>query len=405
MNLPLFIARRYLFAKKSHNIVNLISWISVVGMVVGTMAFIVILSVYNGFDNLVQSLYNTFDADLVIKPQTGKSMDASDPLLQRIKGDPSIAAYCEVVEETVALQYRDQPIVTAVMKGIDSQFVAHSPLVGQIIYGSFSPQLGEINQAILGRVLASSLGVNVNFIDPLWLYYPKRSASINPLNPQGALIKEKLFPSGIYTIEQNWDAKYFFVPLSLARTVMEYDTEVSYIELRLQPEASPAKVQTRLAAMLEPNGYMLRNRFQQNEMLYKMMRTEKLVIFSLLLFVLLIIACNILGSIALLIMEKQEDVETLQSVGASGGLIKRIFFLEGWLITFFGVGLGLLLCLVLCFLQQRFGLIGMPGNFVIRAYPIAVQGRDILYVLGIVLIIGYVAARLSVRFFLPNKSL
>ena len=367
------------------------------------MAFIVILSVYNGFDQLVQSLYNTFDADLVIKPKTGKYIDGSDPVLQQIKDDPSVVAYCEIVEETVALQYRDQPIITAVMKGIDSQFIAHSPFVEQIIYGSFSPKLGDINQAILGRGLALSLGVNVNFIDPLYLYYPTRHASINLLNPQ--LLQEKLFPSGIYTIEQNYDAKYFFVPLSLARDVMEYTTEVSYIELRLQPDSPLNKVQTRFSAIIESSDYVILNRYQQNETLYKMMRTEKLVIFFLLFFVLLIIACNILGSNALLIMEKREDVETLQSMGATSTHIKRIFLFEGWIIAFLGVLFGLLLGLLLCYLQQRFRLITMPGNFVITAYPVMVQGRDILSVLSSVLIVGYVAARLSVRFFLPNKNL
>lgn len=402
MNLPLFIARRYLFAKKSHNVINLISWISVFGMMAGTMAFIVILSVYNGFDDLVQSLYHTFNADLVIRPQTGKYLDGTAPLLLHIKEDPSVAAYCEIVEESVGLQSGNRPIVHAVMKGVDTTFTAHSPLAEYLIQGAFVIQLGEINQAVLGRGLASSLGVNVHFIDPLYLYFPARHASINLLNPQAALIKEKLFPSGIFAVEQNYDAKYLFVPLSLARKVMEYTSEASYIELRLQPDAKLNKVQARFASILEPHGYIVLNRFQQNETLYKMMRTEKLVIYFLLLFVLLVIACNILGSIALLIMEKREDTETLKSMGASESVIKRIFLLEGWMISFFGTTTGLLLGLLLCFLQQRFGFIGMPGNFVITAYPIAVQWSDVLAVLCSVLIIGYLAARIAVRLFVQK---
>ena len=404
MNLPLFIARRYLFAKKSHQVINIISWISVVGIVVGTMAFIVILSVYNGFDQIVQSLYSTFDADLVIKPKTGKYIEGTDPVLLHIKNDPSIIAYCEVVEETVALQYGERQVVIATMKGVDSNFVTHSPIAEYIVQGSFAIKFGEIDMAVLGRGLAASMGVNIHFNDPLYLYFVSRNASLNLLNPQSALLTKKLFPGGIFSIEQNYDSNWFFVPLSLAREVMEYDTEVSYIELRLQPDAPLNKVQDRLSALLESTDYVLLNRYQQNETLFKMLRTEKLVIFFLLFFVLLIITCNILGSIALLIMEKREDVETLKSLGASETVIKRIFLFEGWMIALFGTITGLLLGLLLCFLQQRFGMIGMPGNFIITAYPVEVWWSDIGRVLGAVLLIGYAAAIMAVRFFIPKPN-
>jgi len=405
MHLPLFISRRYLFAKKSHNVINIISWISVVGMMVGTLAFIVILSVYNGFDSLVQSLYNTFDSDLVIKPKTGKYLDGADWVLQQIKDDPSIAAYCEVVEETVALHYRDQPVVPAIMKGVDSNFVAHSPIVNYLIQGNFALKFGEIDQAVLGRGVAASLGVNVYFIDPLYLYFPSRTASISMLNPQASLLKERLFPAGIFSVQQNFDDKYIFVPLSLARNIMEYTSEASYIELRLHPGAPLNKIQARFATLLEPYNYTLLNRYQQNETLYKMMRTEKLVITFLLLFVLLIIACNILGSIALLVMEKREDIETLKSMGASDKLIKRTFLYEGLTIAFFGTLSGMALGIALCLLQQHFGFIHMPGNFLVTAYPVEVRWGDIFAVLGSVLLIGYLAAQISIYFFiLPPTS-
>ena len=371
---------------------------------VGTLAFIVILSVYNGFDQLVQSLYNTFDSDLVIVPKNGKYLNGSDPVLQQIKEDPSIAAYCEVVEETVALQYRDQPVVPAIMKGVDSNFVAHSPIVEHLVQGSFALKFGEIDQAVLGRGVAASLGINVNFLDPLYLYFPSRTATISMLNPQASLLKERLFPAGIFSVEQNYDSKYIFVPLSLARNLMEYTSEASYIELRLQPAAQLNKVQARFAALLEPYNYTLLNRYQQNETLYKMMRTEKLVITFLLLFVLLIIACNILGSIALLVMEKREDVETLKSMGASEALIKRTFLFEGSMIACFGALSGMALGLIICLLQQHFGFIRMPGNFIVTAYPVRVEWGDILMVTGLVLLIGYLAARGSVHFFCLKKE-
>jgi len=399
VNLPFFIARRYLFAKKSHNVINLISWISAFGMMAGTLAFIVVMSVYNGFDGLVQSLYNTFDADLVIKPATGKYIDGEHPIWDAMKKDPAVAAWCEVVEETVALSYRGRPI-TGVMKGVDPVFIAHTPLANHVIDGSFATHLGEIEQAVMGRGLARSLGVNIHFIDPLYLYFPSLSAPFNPLNPQAALYTEKLFPSGIFAVEQNHDSQYFFVPIATARRLMEYTTEVSHIEIRLQPGASPDKIQAAFGRMLEPQGYILQNRYQQNESLYKMMRTERLVIYFLLLFVLLIISCNILGSMALLIIEKRQDLISLQSMGAGPGLIKNIFLLEGWLISVLGACAGLALGLLLCLLQQHFGLISLPGNFVITAYPVIVRWSDVVLVLTSVLLIGYLASRISVRFFI-----
>ena len=372
-------------------------------MMVGTLAFIVILSVYNGFDQLVQSLYNAFDSDLVIRPKSGKYLDGTDPVLAQIKTDPSIAAYCEVVEETVALQYRNQPVIPVTMKGIDSIFVANSPIVEHLIQGNFAIKFGEIDQAVLGRGVASSLGVNVHFIDPLYLYFVSRSAPISMINPQASLLKERLFPAGIFSVEQNYDSKYIFVPLALARTVMEYTTEASYIELRLQPEASLNKVEALFASILNSDDYVLLNRYQQNETIYKMMRTEKLVIYFLLTFVLLITACNILGSTALLVMEKREDVETLKSMGASEKLIKRTFLFEGIIISFFGTLSGLVLGLILCLVQQYFDIIPMPGNFIITAYPIVVMWGDVFAVLSSVLLIGYLAARLSIYFFLPKS--
>ncbi|MCL1974420.1 MAG: ABC transporter permease [Bacteroidetes bacterium] len=399
MNLPLFIARRYLFAKKSHNVINLISWITALGMMAGTLAFIVILSVYNGFDHLVQSLYNTFDADLVIKPATGKYIDGCDPLWDDIKGDPLVAAWCEIVEETVVIEYRNRS-VTAMMKGVDSIFTTHTPLIDRTTDGAFSTHLGEIPQIVMGQGLARNLGVNIHFIDPIYLYFPSLSATFNPLNPQASLHTQKLFPSGIFAVEQNYDSQYFFIPLATARQLMEYTTEVSYIEIRLQPGASTDNIQAKYRRLLEPHGYLLQNRYQQNESLYKMMRTEKIVIYFLLLFVLLIISCNILGSMALLIIEKREDMVSLQSLGASPVAIKRIFLLEGWMITVLGSFFGLIFGLLLCFLQQRFGLISLPGNFMITAYPVLVMWNDIALVLASVLLIGYLAARASVRFFI-----
>jgi ABC-type transport system, involved in lipoprotein release, permease component len=359
----------------------------------GTLALIVILSTYNGFDRLVQSLYNTFNSDLLVTPVRGKTLDGSLAVFQQIRQDADVAAYCEVVEETVFLQYRGRQAV-GIMKGVDSIFQAHSPLKQHIIKGEFTLQLGDIEQAAMGYHLAAGLGVGVYFIDPLYLSFPRRDASFNPLQPQASLQTEKLFPVGVFSVDQNYDTQYLFVPLATARRLLDYSTECSSLEIGLQPSADKKAAQGRISGLLGSD-YVVKNRYQQNETLYKMMHTEKVIIYFLLLFMVLIIACNIIGSLTMLIIEKKDDTETLQSLGANPALIKGIFIWEGWLISALGALIGMVLGLLLCFLQQQFGMISLPGSFAVTAYPIQVLWTDVLAVMGGVLGIGYIAARIT----------
>lgn len=392
--MPFFIAWRYLFAKKSRQVINVISWISAAGIALGTMALVVILSVYNGFDNLVLDMYHTFDADLLVRPAAGKVFTPSAEF-HRLTQDSRIAAVCPVIEEDVFLQYRGQQAV-ATLKAIDSIFTSITPLKDQILHGKFDVYFGEIEEAVLGRGLANQLGVNVAFVDPLWIYYPEKDAAFSPLNPMASIKSEKLYPSGIFAVEQHYDSQYIFVPLATARRLLSYTSELSYVELKLQDGEKVKPLQKKLIKELGSDFQVL-NRRQQNQTLYKMMTTEKVVIFVLLGFIVLIISCNILGSLGMLILEKKQDVEILRSMGASEKLVKQIFLLEGWLISVVGLLSGLVLGLLLCLAQIYFGIIKLPGSFSVRFYPVDVHPLDLLLIALTVLGLGFLAAYAPVR--------
>lgn len=394
MNLPLLVARRYLFAKKTRQVINVISWVSAAGIALGTMALVVVLSVYNGFDRLVEGLYHSFDPDIVIRPVEGKTF-IPDARFDQVRDLPAVQAYCPVIEENIFLRYRGKQSIGTV-KGVDSVFTAHTPLGENITHGYFQLYFGELEQAVLGRGLALNLGVNVNFVDPLWIYFPKREAHFSAINPMASLNQEKLFPAGIFSVEQQFDANYLFVPLATVRRLLDYDSELTSVELRLAPGAKAKKVVKAVRQCLGPSFQVL-DRYRQNPTLYKMMRTEKLAIFCILSFIILVISCNVLASLSLLLIEKQQDVFILQSMGATPALVRRIFRLEGWLISLLGWAVGMVLGLLLCFIQYRFGVIPMPGNFAVKAYPVVVSFADMLSVTAIVFFLGGLAAFFPTR--------
>jgi ABC-type lipoprotein release transport system permease subunit len=389
-----FIARRYLVAKKSRQIINVISAISAIGIALGTMALVVVLSVYNGFDNLVKNMYNAFDPDLIVKSSEGKTMPGIQDLGDVFQ-DPRIDALCPVIEETVFLQYRNQQAV-ARMKGVDSVFMEESPLQDYLTHGRFSVRYGELEEAVVGRGLARNLGLNVAFIDPLWMYYPKRDAVFSPLNPMASLSQEKLFPSGIFSVEQRYDSDHLLVSLETARKLLDYGDRLSHIEIRINEQRSEKSLSRDLKEKLGDR-YTVLTRYQQNETLYKMMTTEKIIIFVLLGFILLIISCNVLSSLSMLILEKKEDIAVLGSMGARPRLIRQIFITEGWLISIMGWAAGMIAGLLLCFIQSHFGLIALPGSFMVTDYPVAVQWSDMVLVSVVVLGIGFLAAYAPVR--------
>jgi lipoprotein-releasing system permease protein len=402
MNLPFFIARRYLLAKKSQNVINIISAISVVGVAIGTMALIVILSVFNGFDSLIKSLFSVFDPEIEITLVEGKTFIAeSDSRFEAVMNHPGVAYFTEVLEENALLMYGDRQHV-ATLKGVDQNYAMTSGLDRMIIDGSLMLRDDNNNSyAVIGLGLANVLNVGLNFITPLDIYIPRRTATISSitLNPERAFNRKMIFPSGIFSVEQEFDLSYVVIPIEFVRDLLEYEHEVSAIELGLNPGFRESEVIADIQAVLGDE-FSILNRYQQHEWLYKVMETEKWAIFLILSFILLVASFNIIGSLTMLIMEKKKDLVVLKSLGATEKMIRKIFLFEGWMISIVGAVAGLALGFLIAFIQMEFGIVKLYGTgaFIIDAYPVEVQAPDFLYVFITVLLIGLLAAVVPVRY-------
>ena len=400
MNLPFFIARRYLFAKKSHNVINIISAISAAGMAIGTAALIIILSVYNGFDSLVRSMLGNVEPDLLVTPVEGKVFVPEGEAYDWLYDQNSVGTVCTVLQENVFISYDGQQGV-AKAKGVDTIYEEESPLRNHIRSGDFVLHRGDVRLACVGAGLAYRMGINPRFVAPVEIYFPSRTAPISMANPAASLRNEDVYPSGVFSVNNDIDNELFIVPIEVMRSLLEYTDEVSAVEVRMVAGTSPqelSRVQKGLSERLG-DGFRVSDRFRQNESLYKMMRYEKISIYLILIFVIIIIAFNIFGSLSMLIIEKKEDIGTFFSMGASESLVRRIFILEGWLISMSGLLCGLAAGIGFVLLQQATGIIRMPGNFIVQAYPVILSWTDILLTAAGVAAIGYAVAVLPVLAF------
>lgn len=399
MNVSDFIARRYLLARRSLGVINIISMISAAGIAIGCAALVIILSIYNGFDSIVRQMNDSFTADILVQPASGKTLDASAEAFSRISSDPRVKALCPVVEENVFIQYEDRHVV-ATAKGVADGYEEVTGLKDHICDGAFELRFGEIDQMVLGRTIAMKLQLSTAFVSPLEVYFPSRVEKVDLLDPLSTLHKERLFPGGIVSLEQVFDQKYVFVPLATMRRLLEYDTEASSVEIFLNPDGigsdgfASRSVLSYVSDTLG-GGYVVKDRRQQNQMLYKLLRYEKIAIYLILLFVMVIITFNIFSSLSMLIIEKCHDVEILRSMGADDAMVSRIFVMEGCLVSLSGIIAGTLLGLAVCLLQQRFGFVKMPGNFVISAYPVVIRWTDILITVAGVGLIGFLVSLLT----------
>jgi len=395
MKLAPFIAGRYLIAKKSHNVINIISAISAIGMAIGTAALIIILSVYNGFDSLIRSMMSNVEPDLLITPATGKVFIPDDEAFDWIYDQPSVKNMCCVLEEDVFISY-DGKQGLAKAKGVDWIYEEESPLKDHIRDGEFRLHRGDIPMASIGASLAYEMGINPRFLSPVEIYFPSRTRRISMANPMSSIEFIKVWPSSTFSINTEVDQELMILPIEKMRELLEYDEEVSAVELRLM-EGTDRKelkrLQEEIGRLLGP-AFKVKDRFQQNESLYKMMKYEKAAIYMILIFVIIIIAFNIFGSLSMLIIEKKSDIETLRSMGAQDSLIRRIFVLEGWMISLTGLAAGLVVGIGFALLQQHFGFIKMPGHFVVQAYPIILSLTDILLTAAGVAIVGWLIALL-----------
>ena len=397
MNLPFFFARRYLFAQKSHNVINVISAISAVGMAIGTAALIIILSVYNGFDSLIKDNLSDIAPDFIIRPSTGKVFVPAGEGFDWLYGREEVVSVSEVLQESVFINYEGrQEVATA--RGIEAQFAEDARIGNHVRAGTFQLYHGEIPMCAVGAGLATKMGISPHFVSPLEIYYPDRQKSISLANPAASLRSVRVRPSCLVSFNADDDNRLILLPIAQMRELLKYDAEVSGVEIRLRDNLSARQQRAFLRAAQEQfgPGFRMLDRYRQNESLYKMMRYEKAAIFLILLFIIIIIAFNIFGSLSMLIIEKQGDIGTLESLGAPSRLIKRIFVLEGWLISLLGLAVGIIVGLGLCYLQQRFGFVKMPGDFLIRSYPVIVRWTDVALTVAGVTLVGYLIALLPV---------
>ena len=398
MHLPLFIARRYLFAKKSHNVINIISAISAVGMAIGTAALIIILSIYNGFDELVKSTLSNVEPDILITPAKGKVFIPEGEAFDRIKANPMIGEYDLILQENVFVDYDGHQGI-AKAKGVDSAFEAESPLAEHITNGEFSLHKGQLPQMVVGAGLAYKMVMNPAFLASAELYFPIRDRNFSLANPAASIETVRMRPSGIFSVNQQIDDDLMIVPIEEMRKLLGYEEEVSGVEIRLAEGSTAKDIRSAIKHIQKELGpeFKVLDRFRQNPSLYKMMRYEKAAIFLILIFVIIIIALNIFGSITMLIIEKKDDIETYRSLGATDQMLRRTFTLEGWLISLLGLAAGLVIGIGFSLAQQNFGFIKMPGSFLVNAYPVILQWQDVLATIIGVALIGYIIALLPVR--------
>lgn len=398
MKLSLYIAKRYLFAKKSRNAINIISAVSVAGVAVGTMALIIILSVFNGLETMVSAIFNTFDPDIKITASEGKTFIADTARLKLLAKVEGLSCYTLTIEDNALLKYGSRQYI-ATIKGIDDNYAMVSNIDSSMWEGEFMLRNDKGRPyAIPGIGVAQYLGIRVNFITPLEIIFPRKTGSGTNINAENSLNHKFIFPSGIFEVEKEYDSKYVYIPIDFARELTETDKGVTTVEIKFKKHADPQAVQNDITKIFG-KGFTVQNRYEQQAIFYKVMRSERLAIFFILTLILIIASFNIIGSLTMLIIEKERDIEILKSLGADNNLIRKIFIFEGWLISIIGAFSGIILGFVICWLQQTYGLVKLNSqSLIMDSYPIVMKIKDFIIVPGTVLLIGYWAAWYPVRF-------
>ena len=403
MNFPFFIARRYLFSKKSTHAINIISAISVVGVAVATMALVVTLSVFNGFHDMVASFFTSFDPQLKILPVKGKTVAADDPLLTKVKQLPQVEVAMECVEDQALAVYQGRQAMVTV-KGVESSFeqLTH---IDEILLGDgqFELRAADMFYGIPGVRLAEQLGTGYTYEDPIKIFAPRREGQLNMANPLDGLVEDELYSPGvIFNVKQSrYDRGYILTDIAFARRVFEQQGMVSALELRLKPGSNFEGVKSEIKQIVGDD-YFVRDRFEQQDDTFKIMKIEKLIAYIFLTFILMVACFNIIGSLSMLIIDKKDDVVTLRNLGASDRQIVRIFLFEGRMISAIGAVVGILAGLLLCWAQQTYGLVKLgssSGSFIVDAYPVSVHPEDIILIFITVLVVGFLAVWYPVRYF------
>lgn len=406
MNFPFYIARRYLFSKKSHHAINIISAIAVCGVALATLALVCTLSVFNGFRDLVASFFTAFDPELKVTLVEGRTVAADDSALVALRAYPGVDVYTECVEDKALVACNGRQAMITI-KGVDESFARQADLK-QLLYGDgeFILQADVLQYGVLGIGLASSLGLSANFDEPLPVYAPKKGERVNLSNPLSSFTQDELFSPGVvFAVKQaKYDAAYILTSIAFARRLFDQQGRVSSVELKLKPGTDADRAKADIRSLLGPR-FKVQDRYEQQEDVFRIMEVEKLIAYLFLTFILLVACFNSIGSLSMLMIEKKADVRTLRNLGATDVQITRIFLFEGRLISTLGALLGIGMGLLLCLLQQELGLISLgdsSGNFVVEAYPVSVHATDILLIFFTVLLVGYAAVWYPVRYLSRN---
>lgn len=409
MGTPLHIALRYLFARKSHNVINIISIISAAGIAIGSMALILILSVYNGFDNSIKEIYESFKADFVITPTTGKKFEITPQDINRISAVPEIGSCSPVLEENIYVRYGDREAI-ATVRGIEDEYLLLNHIQENIIEGEAgSTTYGEIQNAIISQPLARTLGLRTRFLTPIEMYYPKKSGAISITNPLASVNTATFSPSAVIRTDGETDANILYAGMEAVKKLTEtpdnYCTALEiYLSQNVRKSGISSKVEANIKGQLEQifPDCSVKDKMQQNSTLYKMMKAEKFAVYLILFFIIAIISINIFNSLSMLITDKREDISTFLSMGAERELVQKVFHLHGFLISFIGCIIGIAVGLILAFIQQQTGIISIPGNYLISAYPVEIQLTDIAITFVGVCATGYLISGIPVRKFFKN---
>ncbi len=400
MNLSFFIAKRYLISKKSTNAINVISWISIVAIAVTTAALVIILSAMNGLTSVVADLYHAIEPDLKITSINSKYISDKQLLSKKIKSIPGIKHISYSIEENALIKLDEKQAVVTI-KGVDAEFKQLTQFDTVIYEGNYRFEYNKQYFGVFGRGIASKLDINVNdFVSPISIYAPTRG-KIESINPEDAFNKLSISPAGIFSLNDDFDFKFVLIDLKAAQYLFDCPESFSTIEIGLENKEDLESIQEQLTVKLGSN-YQVKNRYQINDVLFKTLKTEKLWTFLILAFILIIATFNIIGALTMLIIEKKKDIKTLYNLGANQQFIRNIFMQEGFLITSVGALSGLVIGIIICVLQQQFHLVTFDDQSVIPFYPIEMQWKDFVWILTLVMGIGFLAAIYPVRVFTKN---
>ena len=393
-----FIGLRYLFSKKKHHAINVISIISMLGIMVSSAALIIVLSVFNGMEGLVRTSFNSFNPDYQILPKEGKVFSTDTFPMTELQKLDGVQAVFEVVADMTLMTYNEKQLLVSV-KGVSPDYLQGTGIDTLLIDGNATLQYSEGPAAVLGAVAAGNIQLNLHSPEQLKVYYPKRLLK-NLADPTKAFNIDYVIPAGVFASYTEYDEKYVFVPLDFARSIMNYENEVTSVELKLKNTKDYAKIRHSVENILGDH-YLLKDKYQQEESLYKTMKSEKLMVFVILAFILVVAGFNMIGTLSMLIIEKKDDLSVLYAMGARKSLVRKVFMVQGGFISLLGGFIGLLLGLLICFLQIKFHIVGLgdgSAGYLINYYPVRIEWLDFVLVMLTILIISIITSYIPIRY-------